>query len=333
MLHPDLDNLDVLVVGAGLFGQIIGRHLQRQGRTVTILDAEKERSGSKPAACLMRNSWLTKMTKQQQAESFSVLDSCYGIHEIDAYISAPGPIRSLGKRTTVHWVAPASIFKANSYRAVTVVDVRGGSPKSLFKLDIEEPWRTAKLIIVAAGVWSNGFPSLPTVKDLTAQAGVAFLYPCDEHRESRASIQPWAPYKQLVMLPNLWPGKLWVGDGTALKESSLTEKRIRESRARCDRFARWDDHHTPEEQAQMREEGQKAAKMYGGEWVEEHPMEDLGQPDPVEQIIGLRPYVARLNQPCWLQLARPRVWVATGGAKNGTAAAGWAAYKIAEATN
>lgn len=301
MQHPDLDNLDVLVIGAGLFGQIIGRHLMRQGRTVMILDAEKPKAASKAAACIMKPSWLaSSFTKKEQAQAMATLDANYGVHEIDAFVSAPGPIRSLGKRTSVHWVAPGSIFKPNSYRVATVVDVSHGGPrgqrKPLFKLGIEEPWRSANLIIVAAGVWSNALPSLPSVVGLAERAGVAFLWDCDPNRESRVSIQPYQPYRQILMLPNVRPGKLWLGDGTSLKESSLTERRIEISRDRCAQFANTRN-------------------------------------EPNEQIIGLRPYVKGLKAPCYLKETLPNVWTVNGGAKNGTAAAGWAAYKIAEATN
>jgi glycine/D-amino acid oxidase-like deaminating enzyme len=47
-------------------------------------------------------------------------------------------------------------------------------------------------------------------------------------------------------------------------------------------------------------------------------------------LTGLRPYVPGAK-PCVLAEPHPGLWVVTGGAKNGTAAAGWAARKLSEA--
>lgn len=288
------DRIDVLVVGAGLFGSVIARHLTRQGRTVTMVDAEFSMSGSKPAACIMRPSWLTKMTKTEQATAMATLDENFGVHEIEAYVGAMG----LGKRTTVFWCAPAAILKPDRYIKQNV---------SAIGHDVGNPWFTVwqdsghqserhypNLIIVAAGIWSNSLRDAEIVPNLSEQAGVAFTWPCDEAQETRATIEPWAPYKQLVRLPNRYPGELWVSDGTALKQLDLAR-----------------------EQACLR----RCAN-----WVQRDPAE-------AQAIVGLRPYIRGLKGPAFVEHVLPNIWVATGGAKNGTAGAGWAAYKLAEATN
>jgi glycine/D-amino acid oxidase-like deaminating enzyme len=46
------------------------------------------------------------------------------------------------------------------------------------------------------------------------------------------------------------------------------------------------------------------------------------------RIFGVRPYHSM--KPCYLGEVRPRLWVATGGAKNGTLAAGWCAHELVE---
>lgn len=48
-----------------------------------------------------------------------------------------------------------------------------------------------------------------------------------------------------------------------------------------------------------------------------------------EQMVGVRPYV-KTPDPCLLEEFGPDMWVATGGAKNGTAAAAWAARRLIE---
>lgn len=290
------DNIDVLVVGAGLFGSIIGKHLARQGRQVTIVDAEYSHSGSKPAACLMKPSWLSRMSKEQQAQSMSVLDSLYGVHEIEAHI---------GMRTTIYWVPPGGILKPDRYIKQRVMGV-GSDHNGAPWFSVARPGsdhhekRSAGLIIVATGVRPIMGVEVP---GLSALAGVAFTWPCDPNRESRASIRVWAPYKQLVSLPNRYPGEIWTSDGTSLKPTSLTEKRIAESRRRCGQFI--------------------------GRWEEDDSVEWV----PPTELIGYRPAIRGLKTPCYLEQPLPNIWVANAGAKNGTAAAGWAAYKLAEATN
>lgn len=291
MTERDYDNLDVVIVGGGLFGSIIGRYLEKQGRHVTIFDDGKERAGSKPAACLMKPSWLSKMSKVQQAQSMSVLDGCYGVHEIEAYA---------GLRTTVFWVPPAAIFRPSQPDRVVKQRVTGvhGDHNSApwFSVakkgsDHHESHR-AKLIVVATGVWGLRGVEVP---GLTTQAGVAFTWPCDPDRESRVTIKLWAPYKQIVALPNRYPGEMWCSDGTAVQPVSLDQKRITDARRRCQNLV----------------------------GIHEDPTE----------IVGYRPYIRGLSAPCYLEQPLPNIWVANAGAKNGTAAAGWAAYKIAEATN
>lgn len=301
--EQELPPLDVLIVGGGLFGQIIGKHLKRQGRTVTIMDAELMGAASPAAACLMKPSWLTKMSKTDQATAMAVLDENYGVHEIEAHVAVVG---TMGKRTTIYWVAPASILKPENVVKQTVTKVgtdgdNGDQPWYRVVTPVadhpdlgQDAYGRANLIIVAAGIFCNELlPQGYHVPNLSGQWGAAFTWPCDPDRESRVSIRAWAPYKQLVCLPNRRPGELWIGDGTALK--NLTQDRIRASAERCASF------------------------------------QGLGTPE--HQLIGARPYVKGLSAPAYLKEVRPNLWVATGGAKNGTAGAAWAAHKLAQATN
>jgi glycine/D-amino acid oxidase-like deaminating enzyme len=85
---------------------------------------------------------------------------------------------------------------------------------------------------------------------------------------------------------------LWVGDGTAIKEENWTSDRERVCYQRCS----------------------KAVGLF------------REQPD---QLFGVRPYVKQ--KPCYLKEAEPGLWVATGGAKNGTLAAAWCASEIVKA--
>jgi len=47
------------------------------------------------------------------------------------------------------------------------------------------------------------------------------------------------------------------------------------------------------------------------------------------RLFGIRPY--HVEKPCLLKEVKPGLWVATGGAKNGTLAAGWCAHELMSA--
>lgn len=49
-------------------------------------------------------------------------------------------------------------------------------------------------------------------------------------------------------------------------------------------------------------------------------------------LTGVRPY-AKGHKPCLLEEVEPGLWVASGGAKNGTIAAGWCAHEIVRRTS
>lgn len=105
-------------------------------------------------------------------------------------------------------------------------------------------------------------------------------------------INVWAPYKQTVGF-NRSPDEVWCGDGTTIKPNNWTPEREHQSLQRCARAVG-----LPEERA--------------------------------ERLYGIRPYVPKAK-PCLLEERAPGLWLATGGAKNGTIAAGYCAHVIGEA--
>lgn len=103
-------------------------------------------------------------------------------------------------------------------------------------------------------------------------------------------ISPWAPYKQLVRFHK--DGFSWAGDGSAIIVPNWDRERWRQVRGRIVAFAG---------DGELRE--------------------------------GVRPYVKTAN-PADLRRVLPEaphgpsLWTLTGGGKNGTAAAGWAAAEL-----
>lgn len=146
----------------------------------------------------------------------------------------------------------------------------------------------ADAVLVATGIWSQEL-----VKDMPAVRG---LYGCSLVMNGQLAdprIQVYAPYKQSVGF-NLDRKRVWFGDGTALIAKT------------------W-----------IKEEADRVAKtMQRG-----HAM--LGKPSVFKPkvTIGARPYVEG-HKAGYFQQVSPKVWVSTGGAKNGTVLAAWQALQF-----
>lgn len=123
------------------------------------------------------------------------------------------------------------------------------------------------------------------------QGGVAWLWPHEKIEEPFVKV--WAPYKQIVAF-NRGDG-LWVGDGLSVRNWSPAYRD--QSYRRC------------------------------SEAVKPSTTSTVGGP---LELFGYRPYV-KDAKPCLLKELKPGLWVATGGAKNGTLAAGWCADQIVRA--
>lgn len=273
---------DAIVVGAGLFGQIITKALRAEGRHVQMLDARYKGAGSKPAACLMKPSWFSSLGKDVYEPSLRLLDELYGVQDV-VFETRP----KLAK-ATVHWIPPSKILlhpAAINEVVMRIEKNRVITANGYFK---------AELIIVAAGIWTQMLlPQYPQ----TGQKGIAFLWP--DREENPAFIQPWAPYRQLIGFDR--GDGYWISDGTAIKQENWTKAREDQSWHRC-------------------------AGIMGRIGSDDR---DTGR---AQVFVGIRPY-AKGHKPCLLQEVRPGLWVASGGAKNGTLAAGWCAHVIRERTS
>lgn len=288
---------DTIIVGGGLFGQIIADALKAEGRSVYILDEAHEHAGSKPAACLMKPSWFSSLGPEVYEPSLKLLDELYGVHDLKFHVGKTVP-------ATVHWCDPRKILrgenKLNRFLSASHDGQFWHCEVEHLSKEYSRQFSTlsSKNLIIAAGIWSNEVLEKVQgmdyrVKGLRPQYGVAFVY---DGKLDKPFIQPWAPYRQLVGF-NRAENEVWTGDGTALKE--LTEERIDESEARC-----W-----------------KAVK--GGLSV---AAGDSAYPC---KLIGARPYVSKVK-PALLEDLERGLFVVTGGAKNGTLAAGYCAHKIRE---
>lgn len=122
------------------------------------------------------------------------------------------------------------------------------------------------------------------------QKGIAFTW---KDQIEQPFITPWAPYRQMVVF-NRGSNEVWSADGTAIKAENWTTDRARQS------IKRVTDHLVAQGQLPKGEPG---------------------------ALVGIRPY-AKDHKPCLLVEEAPGLWLASGGAKNGTMAAGYCAHVI-----
>jgi len=103
-------------------------------------------------------------------------------------------------------------------------------------------------------------------------------------------ISAWAPYKQVVAFNIPGEGKVWGGDGTAILGENWTSER-----------------------------GEQCLSLVS---------KTIGFPKHEARAhVGIRPYY-KTKDPCLVEKRGHKLWLATGGSKNGTIGAGWAANKI-----
>lgn len=286
-------SFDTVVVGGGLFGKIIARALARRGHSVQCIDNHNTVRGSDPAACLMKPSWLNKLGSDLKP-SLALLDELYGVRDLTF------KVYPTGLSTTVHWVDPGDIIYPSadlgvyhSNGTVEGYDVEEGG-RWLVNWRDSDQWdeqlSSCQNVVIAGGVWTSGL--VPQMRGrIDGRWGVAIRVPA---QIAEPFINTWAPYRQLVAF-NISPEEVWVGDGSA-----------------------WKDHPTDERIAVS---VQRELRAIGLEHI---------TPSEYRTQIGVRPYVKGLKDPCLLEEIHPNVWVATGGAKNGTASAAWAANRLIE---
>jgi glycine/D-amino acid oxidase-like deaminating enzyme len=132
--------------------------------------------------------------------------------------------------------------------------------------------------------------NLISIPGLEGKKGISFEWKGQHIKRSR--IRPWAPYKQVVVFNVPDTNIVWGGDGSAILAENWKEERDEECLERVSKLAGLD--------------GEEATRR-----------------------TGIRPYIEGMK-PCLLETRGKHLWVATGGAKNGTIAAAWAAYKLAK---
>lgn len=280
---------DVIVVGAGIIGATVAKAMQQQGRDVLLLDNEDRLSGTRPSGGHLKPSWFGDMPKAEYEPAMQVLENVWGLHE-DYFKIWPAGIKAKVYRVdTDEVVAAAGVEKL--FRHVKSVSQLDTFP--LIKSNDGE-WN-CRLLLVAAGVWTETLCPQITEFSPTAKQGVSFRFAGELKYHF---ISPWAPYKQVVAHQQA-ENEIWVGDGSAILQKNWTSERTKECENRC------------------RDE------------LAKHNSTKL-----LKTLHGLRPYCKGLGtDPCLFKQIGKRAWVATGSGKSGTISAGWVVNKLIHATS
>lgn len=271
---------DVLVVGGGIFGSVITRHLAEQGMRVLLVDDARPERGSDPAGCVIKPGWVSALSKADLRAGLDLLDTYYGVRSVEFTI-LPGRAK-----TTAYRVEPSAVLTpvVGGVRGrVGGLTDHGTSVTAVMREGPAGLALSARWAVVAAGLWT---PELCPWVQTWGRWGWAFRgLPVTE-----PVISIWAPYKQVVAF-NMDDGMSWSGDGSALVERSFRQDyRLTAARNR----------------------------------VQRHVVKTT------QTLSGVRPYAGLVGKDPCLVAPRGRVIAVTGGAKNGTIAAAWAARKIEE---
>lgn len=198
------------------------------------------------------------------------------------------PFQILGFSRTVHWVNPREVLYEPDLLGA-VVDIKDTDDGYHVRVHGLNTQRTIYVIVATNVVVAAGIWTDSLVSLGGARMeGKAGAAFTYRGKLDKAIVQPWAPYKQIVAF-NRDEDEIWIGDGSAIIPTNWTGARMQQSEERCRPYAQ------------------------GAELV--------------QRLSGIRPY-AKTPDPCLMYEAMPRLWAVTGGAKNGTMAAAWAANQL-----
>ncbi len=206
----------ILIVGAGIFGQVIAAKLRQDGHEVQLFDSNKPESGSKPSGGHLKPSWLAFLDKKVMDNAFRTLDDLYKLETIKCQY---GPLSVDLMRVDIDRVLEAGgVLPSNvtavgdGYLEYDDLTCAGGH------------FRAEGTVIVAAGVWSSQL--LPQfAHELSAKKGMSFTFKgVSAKNPPTNTISQWAPYKQVVRTQH-GPGQVWIGDGSAIIPTNWDEAR------------------------------------------------------------------------------------------------------------
>lgn len=286
-----VEKADVIVVGGGLFGRIITHSFRRQGRRVISIDAAHDTRGSNAAGCVMKPSWLSKLG-DDFTPAMDLLAELYS-----SFSSRPFRVNGMAW-ANCYWVRPDQVLLDPMKGDFTDEgdDRRGNAEHVICDEAMGWPqviyYDTVGRHQVEAPliVVAAGIWTEHLLPELRGRVTAKWGVATRSDAELQDNFITQWAPYRQTVGVSLDPRLIWTGDGSALNK--------------------------PPVGAQL--EAILNREQVKGAIASRH-------------ILGARPY-AKLagNQPALLEEVRPGVWAATGGAKNGTAAAAWCALRLRE---
>lgn len=211
--------MNIAIVGAGLFGSVIGRVAQGMGHQVYWIDDLRPLSGSEPSAGLIKPTWLDGFGAPAKV-GLSVIDNLVGLETIKFRFNGVANV-------DVHHVNPFKLLVRNDpYLIRAEVTGVGDGWVRYIKPHGELEHHNFDRVVVAAGWWTSKLLVMPRVDALK---GTAFYF-CGQVPEAYMSL--WAPFKQLKVFNR--PGnEIWTGDSTGMSPKTYTPARKEASYQRC----------------------------------------------------------------------------------------------------
>lgn len=194
----------VVIVGAGLFGSGAAALARKAGHKVTVIDSAEVGRASICSGNLFKRSWLASLTKDEVRTAFSVLDTLYGVTQLE--------------EVGLSWVDTRLVLLPPDMSAK--VDHVGDGFVRVGRKTLRGK------VLVAAGVWSGSLVEMPSIRRL-----------CGASLRIRGQVSvprsaTYAPYKQ-VSAYNLNAKTIWAGDGAAILEANWnTVDRVKLLKAR-----------------------------------------------------------------------------------------------------
>lgn len=199
--------------------------------------------------------------------------------------------RPLAKQISVTWLDPKKILSKAAARPEHYRDRVSVAADKYVKLESTNIVLEARIaVIVCTGAWAEEL--IPSLSGrITPKGGWAFTW---SGQIADPFLQVWAPYRQLIGF-NRGPDEIWCGDGTALIKKSFTS---------C---------------GSMVKSMQRCIDALGSE---------VSPANGPKILAGYRPYFTGPKAPALIEKVSPGLYVATGGGKNGTLGAAWAARQL-----
>jgi hypothetical protein len=202
--------MNFIIVGAGLFGSMTATALERQGHEVTVVDDAPEDSCSMAAGCLIKPSWLGRLSSEKRAAGLAFINEVYGMRELSFLTHA-------GTHLNISHLAPSQVLRDRADILIDRVTEVGDGFVATAQNGV-----LRGTVVVAAGTGCNDLLPGCEVRGL---AGVSLMF-AGEVEQPRLKV--WAPYKQAVCFGDGY-GNTWFGDGTAIKAENWDQSRVEKS--------------------------------------------------------------------------------------------------------